>query len=97
MHKFLLPVCWLVLLCAGCSRSDGTASVGQAGAAVPGAAVAVAVAPAATLVAPAAPPVVAVPPEDRLEPVSIENARLPNGSSLSVEPPADADKKKSRP
>ena len=41
--------------------------------------------------------VVVTAPEDRLEPASIENARLPNGSALPVETPAEADKNKSRP
>jgi hypothetical protein len=99
-HRLLLPAVLLgmTLLCA-CSRTDvavpaagkGAVSASAAAAAAP------ASAPAASAVVTSAPPAAVqrdVPPEDRLEPVSIDQAKLPGGVAMPTDPADPAPPKK---
>lgn len=99
--RVLLP-CLTAALLAACSRSDPPSSPGStsaAGSAAQSSAVPLSTEASVTTAAPpvgerpgsVATPSVA-PPEDRLEPVPIENARLPGGGTL----PADPSEKRSR-
>lgn len=98
MLKLLFTLCCIASGVAGCSKTD-TAAPLAAPKQTP--AMSPTVTPTAITAAPVVPGTPAgpliVPPEDRLEPATIENARLPNGSALSVETPSDSENKKSRP
>ena len=90
--KSVLLLCLIAGLLSACSRSKPSA------ASAPAATTATATAPPATeaAVTTAAPPVadrpvtqgvtVVAPPEDRNEPVSLENARLPGGGKMPADP-----------
>lgn len=89
MSNFSIPVGCLMLMTVACSKTEPVAPAAAAAVVVPSPAAAV------ERAAPAAP--MTVPAEDRMEPASIDNARLPNGSPLSADPPVADDKKKTRP
>ena len=96
--KSVLMLCLIFSLLSACSRSkpDATGAPATATAST----TVTTPAPLATeaAVTTAAPPVgdrpaaqaapVATPPEDRMEPASIENARLPGGGKLPADPDA---------
>lgn len=101
MHKFKLTLCCLAIGSAGCNQTDSVvpaAAPKPIAAASPTVVIEASPSVSTAAVAPTTPTVPLVtPPEDRLEPSSIENARLPNGSILSAEPPSDPKNKKTRP
>ncbi len=91
--KRILALCLSAALLAACSRAEPPAAGAPATAAAPPASTPLAPEAAVTSAAPpvgdrqgvAATPTV-TPPEDRMEPASIENARLPGGGKLADEP-----------
>lgn len=95
MHTLLPALCCFALLVTGCAKTDPASPVLPSSAATaPAATTPIPVAAGATTL-PVAPLTVA--PEDRLEPASIGDARLPNGAALSVEVPAATKDKKTPP
>lgn len=100
MHTLLPALCCFALLVTGCAKTDPASPVLPSSAATapaagaPAATAPIPVAAGATTL-PVAPLTVA--PEDRLEPASIGDARLPNGAALSVDVPAATKGKKTPP
>ena len=95
MHTLLPALCCFALLVTGCAKTDPASPVLPSSAATaPAAAAPIPVAAGATTL-PVAPLTVA--PEDRLEPASIGDARLPNGATLAVDVPAATKDKKTPP
>ncbi|MBC7415421.1 MAG: hypothetical protein H7327_10860 [Herminiimonas sp.] len=95
MNKKLLASCGAILILAGCSKDETTVVATPAPVAPPAAMVTVSPAPAAPSAAPPAAPAtpVVVAPEDKLEPASIDNARLPGGAVLATDTPLANPKK----
>ncbi len=94
MRTITLVFFCLILAGFGCSKTDSVAPAAPNAVVVPTPEVAAPAPGAAIASMPVAAPV-AVAPEDRLEPASIENARLPNGSPVSVEMAPETKNKKS--
>lgn len=97
----ILMLCLIAGLLSACSRSEvqknASRSTTQSPLSSPAplateASVTTAAPPVADRPGPQAAPV-AIPPEDRMEPVSVENARLPGGGKLEAEPAPEKRKK----
>jgi hypothetical protein len=95
MQKRLVPffiAASLLIAVSGCQKQSAQPVVVPTAAVITGGAPASPVAPANPVASVAAPELV-VPPEDKMEPMSLDKARLPGGAELPAEPVSAAKKK----